>query len=219
MESINRDVKYYKSFGNNSNYQDIRINGGKLSNCGASTWPKSDSENQSCQLNNFDGNKEIIYSLNQLNKRSTETRNIPKDNLVNIDSDFENWTAQAQSFFKSLKWANIKNENQVFMTKLDLEEIWNAIEYQNKTINFLINETNKLSIKLQDAETKLGWKIKDVQRNLSGTNTNLESLLPIIKEINLKYKSLKKIEKSWSRSPSPQTYKSSKFVFLHHDNV
>lgn len=44
--------------------------------------------------------------------------------------------------------------------------------------------------KLNEAETKLNGKLREVQRNVSGINSNLENLLPIIKDMNSKFKTL-----------------------------
>lgn len=55
----------------------------------------------------------------------------------------------------------MKPEQQVYVTKIDLEEVWNAIEYQNKTINYLIKETSQLNKKLQEAENKLRLRSND----------------------------------------------------------
>lgn len=55
----------------------------------------------------------------------------------------------------------MKPEQQVYVTKIDLEEVWNAIEYQNKTINYLIKETSQLNKKLQEAENRLRLRSND----------------------------------------------------------
>lgn len=214
--SINKDIKYYTTKSNQSNYQDIRNFTNKSSTDYTSAFQKTEFDENSSQLNNLNGNKEIIYSLNQLNKRSTETRNSPKNNLVQTDSDFENGASQAHSFFKSLKWATLKPEQQIFVTKIDLEEVWNAIEFQNKTINYLLKETSNLNMKLLEAENRLGWKIKDIQQKVSNVSSNFEinRLNNIsqhkIKETDKIYKWHTKREQSASRSQSPIGSNSSK---------
>lgn len=96
--------------------------------------------------------------------------------------------------------ANLTKETDSYATKQDISELWKAIHYQDKTINHLISENSILNSKLKEAESKINGKIKDVNRNVSGISSNFENLLPIVKEINEKYKNVSQM-KNKSRSP------------------
>lgn len=135
--------------------------------------------------------REIIESLENLNKKSTNTRNSPKGSLMRMDSDFVSET-EPQSFFRSLKCATQNVEDPVMMiSKSDITHLWEAIEYQGQAIKNLVAENQNLTIKLKDTEGRLNSKIKDLNKNVTGINGNFESLIPIIEEINCKFKSRK----------------------------
>jgi hypothetical protein len=166
--------------------------------------PKSEVE-ELTQYKSVDCNQEIIQSLEILNKRSTHTRNSPGWGLL-TDSDFQG-ESRPQSFYHSLKWANDKivsfNDK---VTRKDIIELWTVIEHQGGVIKTLIEENQRITKRLLEAEEKLKAKIKNVKKNVSGLSVNVESLIPIIQEINNKYKSIKGSHIN-SRSPvrKPQT--------------
>lgn len=193
-----KDIKYYmtnqpssttsNTYNNSKNYQ---ISGYK---------PLTDTESVSNDfVSQNDETNEIIWSLKALNKRSTDTRNSPKSSFA---PSYESKTivsyAEKQQYLSLT--ANVTKETDSNATKEDISELWKAIHYQDKTINKLISENSILNNKLKEAESKLNGKIKDVNRNVSGISSNFEHLLPIIKEINEKYKSVSQINNK-SRSP------------------
>ena len=197
-----KDVKYYQTQQlQNQEESNSRNWHAMQSTDESSLYQKSDGDNtQMQQLRCMDSNKDIIKSLNKLNKRSTETRNNQNEGLIRPDSDFDR-AMHTNSYFTSLRAIPQNHGNEVVsVSRKDINDLWVAIEYQDRTIHKLISENAKLSNQVKDLEAKLNSKVKDVQKNISDINSNFENLLPIIEDMTEKYRKVKKPSPK-SRSP------------------
>ena len=165
MKNISSEINYEK--------QAKHRNTGVNSNDKADISISSELQSQSFKFNN--DNIEISSSLNKQTMRCIETRNSNRNTSNTLDTEIKSKSINSQSFYKSNK-TSPKN-GQYYATKVDIEELWHAIEYQDQTINKLITANNKLTSQLKETESKFEGKITDVQHNMSGINSNFEEML------------------------------------------
>uniref|UniRef100_A0A7S3KQ65 Uncharacterized protein n=1 Tax=Euplotes crassus TaxID=5936 RepID=A0A7S3KQ65_EUPCR len=83
----------------------------------------------------------------------------------------------------------------------DLKDIWYALDYQDRRINKLIDENQEYKDRLKYTEKRLDVEIKDIKKQISGLQNNMESIIDIVKVFQSQFEQLKKATKARATSP------------------
>ncbi|CAI2367125.1 unnamed protein product [Moneuplotes crassus] len=73
----------------------------------------------------------------------------------------------------------------------DLKDIWYALDYQDRRINKLLEENQDYKDRLKYTEKRLDVEIKDIKKQISGLQQNMESIVDIVKVFQNQFEQLK----------------------------
>lgn len=65
--------------------------------------------------------------------------------------------------------------------KKELNDIWYALDYQDRRINKLVEENKEYKDKISYLENHLDGEVKDIKKQIKGIKSNLESIVDIVK--------------------------------------
>lgn len=63
----------------------------------------------------------------------------------------------------------------------EINDIWYALDYQDRRINKLTEENQEYKERLKYSERRLNIEIKDINKQIIGIKTNMESIIDIVK--------------------------------------
>ena len=66
----------------------------------------------------------------------------------------------------------------------EINDIWYALDYQDRRINKLVEENREYKEKLKYYEKKLDIEVRDIHDQIKGLKSNVESIVDIVKVIN-----------------------------------
>jgi hypothetical protein len=86
----------------------------------------------------------------------------------------------------------------------EMNDIWYAIDYQDRRINNLIDENKDYKERLELTERKLNVEVKDLKREINEIKGNLESVVDIVKVFQTHFEQLREKAKQQRTSQSPR---------------